>query len=63
MYLHLAWNNPAPWDYIVWQLVRATGWTLDYAESLPLTRIHEWLQIIEAENRASQTLSARRGKR
>jgi len=28
-----------------WDLAKEFGWTLDYVDSLPLSEIHEYLQI------------------
>ena len=33
------------------ELVERTGWTLEYIESLPVGRLHEWLQINDAKAR------------
>jgi len=46
----------------VWELVEATGWTLDYIDSLPFGKIHERIQVIDGRNKAHEEL-AKKGKR
>ena len=47
-----AWGAPVPAEVIIWHLVEQTGWTLDYIDSLPLERLHEWLSIQDGRVKA-----------
>lgn len=60
MYTHYRYNAPAPYEVIVWQLVDETGWTLDYIESLPLAKLHEWIALQDAK---AKNAESRRGRR
>jgi hypothetical protein len=53
------WGAGVPADVITWQLVEQTGWTLEYIDSLPLARVHQWLSIQDglSKARASQRKS------
>ena len=46
------YQAPAPQEMLVWQLAEKFGWTLDYIEGLPLSRLHEWIQITDAQAKA-----------
>jgi hypothetical protein len=37
---------------IIWNLAEKFGWTLEYIESLPITKIFEYLQIQEGKAKA-----------
>jgi len=39
------------------------GWTLDYVDSLPMSRLFEFLQIEDARIKAMKTKEQRRGKK
>jgi hypothetical protein len=43
--MHLKFDKPAPFELIVWNLVKETGWTLDYIDSLPLSKIYEHMEV------------------
>jgi len=51
-----------PWELVIWNLVDETGWTLDYIDSLPLSRLHEWLQVKDGREKAGEQI-AKRNKR
>jgi hypothetical protein len=56
VYLHLATDKPAPVEYLKWELIRQTGWTLEYIERLPMARWQEWLQVEDGKIHASHSL-------
>ena len=45
-----------PMVYTVWKIARETGWSLEYVEGLPVGRLHEYLQIVDAEATARSSL-------
>jgi hypothetical protein len=52
VYLHLKFGKGAPMELIVWAMAEKFGWTLDYIDSIPLARLHEWLQVEEGKAKA-----------
>lgn len=38
------------------------GWTLEYIDSLPLSRLHEFLQIEDGKRAASESIKNRKAK-
>ena len=54
MYDALVHGAPAPQEWMVWQLAEKFGWTLEYVEGLPLAKLHEWMQIADAQAKARQ---------
>lgn len=46
-------KNP-PTELLVWTLAERFGWTLEYIEGLPITRIHELIQVDEGRNKAME---------
>ena len=53
--MHFSHGAPAPWELFVWQLAERFGWTLEYIESLPMARWHEFLLIEDARSKARET--------
>jgi hypothetical protein len=47
-WLHFRGFEPAPLELLRWQMAEKFGWTLDYIDALPLSAIHEWIQINDA---------------
>ncbi len=43
-----------PDEWWRWRLVRETGWTLDYIDSLSLADFHEWLQVEDGRAAAAK---------
>jgi hypothetical protein len=41
-----------PLEWWQWKIAREFGWTLDYIESLPLGRLHQYWQILDGEGKA-----------
>ena len=39
-------------DVIKWKMVRKTGWTIDYIDSLPLGRLYRFVQIDDGLTKA-----------
>ena len=48
----LSTHAPAPYALLRWRLVRETGWTLEYIDSLSLADIHEREQVMDGEFQA-----------
>jgi hypothetical protein len=42
--------------------VEATGWTLDYIDTLPLGKIHERIQVLDGRNKAREELAKKGNK-
>lgn len=57
MYLSLRFpaQASAPLGLLRWNLAEKFGWTLDYIDALPLSTLHEWLQISGARAKAGKT--------
>jgi hypothetical protein len=36
---------------VVWELAERFGWTLEYIESLPLAKLHDWEQILDGRTK------------
>lgn len=36
---------------IVWEMAEHFHWTLDYVESLPMSRLYEWIQISDGRSK------------
>ncbi len=51
-YLALRFGAPAPDEYFEWELVMATGWTLEYVRSLSMQDFYNYLQIEDAKGKA-----------
>jgi hypothetical protein len=52
VYLAIKHGAPAPLELTIWTLAERFGWTLDYIESLPLARLHEFYQIEDGRAKA-----------
>jgi len=39
-----------------WNLAEKFGWTLEYIDSLPLSRLHEFMQIQDGRYKASNSI-------
>jgi len=52
VYLHLKMGAPAPIELLKWNMAEQYGWTLDYIDSLPLSKVHEYYQIRDARHKA-----------
>lgn len=48
----IKWGEPAPFELLIWNLAEKFGWTIDYIESLPMSRIYEYLQVQEGKAKA-----------
>lgn len=48
------WGEGKPFEMLVWELAEKFGWTLEYVESLPMAKIHEYLQIQDGMINARQ---------
>jgi hypothetical protein len=46
-----------PLEWWQWEMARKFGWTLEYIESLPLGRLHQYWQIQDGEGKAQAQLS------
>lgn len=45
VYFGLKYGKPLPIKYIIWKIAFDTGWTLEYIESLPMSRYVDYIQI------------------
>lgn len=52
MYLAIAHGAPAPLEFIIWSMAERFSWPLEYVEALPMSRLHEWEQILDGKQKA-----------
>lgn len=52
-------GEPAPPEVLKWVLAEQYGWTLEYISSLPVSAIHEWMQIQDGKGKAREYESNR----
>jgi hypothetical protein len=38
-------------ELVEWELVERTGWTFEYIDALPLSRLHQYEQIKDAKTK------------
>lgn len=43
-------------EVIRWQLAEKFGWTLDYIDALPVSELHEFLQVQDGLAHASRSI-------
>lgn len=55
----LTLGKPAPYALLRWRLVRETGWTLEYIDSLSIADIHEREQVLDGESKAANDVAWR----
>jgi len=48
----LRFGAPAPFELSVWDMAEKFGWTLEYIESLSMSKFHEYYQIRDAKAKA-----------
>jgi len=48
---------------VVWSLAERFGWSLEYVEALPLTRLMELHEIDEARGKAREQLRGSNGRK
>jgi len=49
-----------PAETVIWDLVERTGWTLEYIDSLPIQKLHDWLRIDDGKGKAHQSMRKRK---
>ncbi len=49
-----------PWEYLRWELVDETGWTLDVVDALSMRDFSEWIQIRDGKAKAKKSLAGRK---
>lgn len=49
-----------PWEYWRWELVKETGWTLEYVDALSVGDFAEWIQVRDGKAKANKSLSERK---
>jgi hypothetical protein len=54
-----AFGGSVPHDVLIWDIVEATGWTMEYIYSLPLETIYQWMSIRDGRSKAA----GRKGKK
>ena len=52
VYKGLKYGKPLPAQFIEWELVLRTGWTLDYIRSLSMQDIHDGKQVLDGMKKA-----------
>lgn len=45
-----------PLEYWRWELVKETGWTLEYIDALSVADLHEWMQVRDGKAKANKSL-------
>ncbi len=48
-----------PWEYLRWELVDETGWTLDVIDALSVNDFAEWIQVRDGKAKAKRSLAER----
>ena len=48
----LAWGGGYPFEALRWDMVEATGWTLEYIDSLPFSEVQNYLGIRDGRAKA-----------
>lgn len=46
------YGAPAPIELTIWSMAEVFGWTLEYINSLPMSRLQEWASIEEGKTLA-----------
>ena len=46
-----------PFEFIRWKLAESFGWTLDYIDSLSMSDVEQWMQILDGKSKAAKTKS------
>jgi hypothetical protein len=46
----------------MWDMAERFGWTLEYIDSLPLSKLHEYLQIQDGKAKARESVNNRTPK-
>jgi hypothetical protein len=52
-------DGQQPIEAIRWQLAEKFGWTLDYIDNLPLSELHEYLNVRDGLFRANTSIIKR----
>lgn len=39
-------------EYTIWELIFKTGWTIEYIEALPMARLRDYINIMDAQAKA-----------
>ena len=45
-----------PWEYWRWEIVKTTGWTLEYIDSLDMKDLHEYMQVNDGLGKGKSSL-------
>jgi len=45
-----------PFEYWRWELVKTTGWTLEYIDALSLADLHEFLKVRDGKAKADNSI-------
>ncbi|MDD3948751.1 MAG: hypothetical protein PHT43_04740, partial [Anaerolineaceae bacterium] len=56
VYMAAVKKQGLPWEYWRWELVKETGWTLEYVDALSVADMNEWLQVRDGMSKARKTL-------
>lgn len=63
VYFGLVHGEPLPAVYHTWQMAERFSWTLEYVESLPVARWHEFLQIEDGKGKSRTSLFVKKGQK
>jgi hypothetical protein len=47
---------------VIWRIVEETGWTLEYINDLPFSKIAEWIQVKDGTSKGRNSLFNKKGK-
>lgn len=52
----LGLNEGIPYAYWKWMIVERTGWSIGYIDSLSISTLHEYLQVLEGRHKYQTSL-------
>ncbi len=45
-----------PWEFWRWELVKETGWSLEYVDALSVKDFQEWVHVRDGKRKAERSL-------
>ena len=58
----LAYGDAQPFELIEWTMAEKFGWTLEYINSLPLSKLCEFIQVEDGKTKAMNSITNRNKK-
>jgi hypothetical protein len=49
-------KEPVPFEAWRWKIVEDTGWTLEYVDSLTLSDMREYMQVLDGTQKAQTSI-------